>query len=139
MTPQDLATTHAAAFHQSRPWSAQEFTALLANPHIQVIGDTRCFALIQLIGDEAELLTLATHPDHQRLGLARSCMSAWHQAVRNQGATRFFLDVAADNHPAIALYESCGYSPCGVRKGYYRRDPGPNVDAIVLERLLTGM
>jgi ribosomal-protein-alanine N-acetyltransferase len=133
MTPQDLASTHAAAFRTSRPWTAQEFAALLENPHTQIFGDTQCFALIRLVADEAELLTIATHPDRQRRGLARSCMAAWHQATRQQGATRCFLEVAADNHPAIALYTSCGYFRCGERKGYYTRNPGPNVDAIVME------
>ncbi|WP_424832414.1 GNAT family N-acetyltransferase [Ruegeria sp.] len=133
MTLQEMAQTHAAAFTRSRPWTAEEFSDLLNNPFTQAIGDARCFALIKVIADEAELLTIATHPDHQRQGLARECMTAWHLAAQSQGATRAFLDVAADNHPAIALYQACHYSACGRRKAYYRRKNGPNVDAIVME------
>ncbi|WP_299946944.1 GNAT family N-acetyltransferase [uncultured Ruegeria sp.] len=133
MTPQDMAHIHAAAFRQSRPWIAEEFTELLANRFIHVVGDKRSFALVQVIADEAELLTIATHPDHQRLGLARQIMADFHGHAKKIGASRAFLDVASDNMAAIALYEGCGYMACGKRKSYYLRENGPNVDAIVME------
>lgn len=66
-----MAATHAAAFTQSRPWTTGEFAELLSSPLSLVVGDERCFALFRVIADEAELLTIATHPDHQRQGLAR--------------------------------------------------------------------
>ena len=136
MTPQDMARTHAAAFRNARPWTAEEFSDLLTNPFTQTVGDTRCFALFQVIADEAELLTIATQPAHQRQGLARKCMAEWHKAAQKNGASRAFLEVAADNGAAIELYKHCGYTPCGRRKAYYRRNDGPNVDAILMERQL---
>ncbi len=138
MTPQEMADIHAAAFNQSRPWNADEFAELLANRFTYVVGDARSFALIQIIADEAELLTIATHPDHQRQGLARTFMSEWHAKARVLGATRAFLEVAEDNQSAIALYQSCGYTPCGRRSAYYQRKTDQNVDAIVMECLLNG-
>ncbi len=137
MTPQDMAETHAAAFTQSRPWSAEEFNDLLANRFTYAIGDKRSFALIQVIGEEAELLTIATHPNYQRRGLARGVMVDWHAKAQSLGAIRAFLDVASDNHSAISLYQSCGYTPCGNRAAYYQRKSGPNADAIVMERRLS--
>ena len=136
MTPQDLADTHAAAFTQSRPWSAAEFTDLLSNRFTHTVGNANSFALFRVIGDEAELLTIATHPNVQRQGLARQCMLDWHAKAERLGATRAFLDVAADNHPAIALYEVFGYIPCGVRKGYYLSEKYCKIDAIVMEHNL---
>lgn len=136
MTPQELASTHATAFTQSRPWTASEFSALLGNPFTHVTGTAKCFALFQVIVDEAELLTIATHPTHQRLGLGLSCMDIWHAKAAQLGATRAFLDVAADNLPALALYQRCGYRRCGQRKGYYTRSSGEYCDAIVMERAL---
>ncbi|WP_170327153.1 GNAT family N-acetyltransferase [Ruegeria arenilitoris] len=133
MTPQDLAQTHAAAFTQSRPWTDREFADLLDNRFTHVVGNTESFALFQVIADEAELLTIATHPSHQRQGLALKSMREWHAKARNLGATRAFLDVASDNSPAIALYEQCGYTPCGLRKGYYLRENAEKIDAIVME------
>lgn len=136
MTPQEMAQTHTAAFTQSRPWTAAEFADLLANPFAYIVGSRDSFALFQVIADEAELLTIATHPAHQRQGLGLQCMTDWHANATTLGATRAFLEVAADNLPAIALYEQCGYRPCGLRKGYYPRESGKNCDAIVMEHAL---
>ncbi|WP_170414946.1 GNAT family N-acetyltransferase [Ruegeria atlantica] len=136
MTPEDLAKTHAAAFTQSRSWAAVEFEDLLNNRFIHAVGNAESFALFQVIGDEAELLTIATHPDVQRQGLARARMLEWHANAISLGATRAFLDVAADNLSAIALYDQSGYRTCGLRKGYYLRENNQKIDAIVMEILL---
>lgn len=137
MTPQDMAATHAAAFRQARPWAASEFADLLSQRFCHAIGDRDCFALVRVIADEAELLTIATHPHMQRRGLARACMRTWHQTARGLGATRGFLDVAADNRPALALYTACGYRRCGLRPGYYPRRDGGAVDAVLMSCELT--
>ena len=136
MTPQGLASTHAAAFTQSRPWTEDEFSDLLTNRFTHVIGNEQSFALFQVIAGEAELLTIATHPAYQRQGLGRRCMENWHNKAIELGATRAFLDVAEDKHPAFELYQSCNYRPCGRRKGYYLRKNDKNADAIVMERSL---
>ncbi|EEX08583.1 ribosomal-protein-alanine acetyltransferase [Ruegeria lacuscaerulensis ITI-1157] len=136
MTPQEMAEIHAAAFTQSRPWTASEFADLTAGRFTHVLGKQSAFALFQVIGDEAELLTIATHPNHQRQGLARALMQGWQTRACALGARRAVLDVAADNIPAIALYQGCGYAPCGLRRAYYGRPGANNVDAIVMERTL---
>ncbi|WP_170506893.1 GNAT family N-acetyltransferase [Ruegeria arenilitoris] len=137
MTPQELAHTHTAAFTQSRPWTESEFSDLLTNRFTHVIGNADCFALFQVIAGEAELLTIATHPNRQRQGLALRLMQDWHAKAKALGATRAFLDVAADNHPAIALYQRCGYTTCGLRKGYYLREKAEKIDSVVMVCALT--
>ena len=132
ISPQHMARLHAAAFTQARPWSETEFTELLDSPLCFAVGGPDSFALVRVIADEAELLTIATNPARQRCGLGRACMLAWQKQARLRGATRAFLEVAADNHAAGALYESCGYAPVGLRKAYYERSNGPAVDALVL-------
>ncbi|MGI9369340.1 MAG: GNAT family N-acetyltransferase [Ruegeria sp.] len=136
MTPEEMATLHAAAFHQSRPWIAVEFKNILANPFSYIVGNKECFAVYQVVSDEAELLTIATHPDLQGRGLGKNLMTVWQTQAHRLGATRAFLEVASDNRAAIALYDCCGYAPCGLRRGYYRRKSGGNMDAIVMERSL---
>lgn len=136
MTPNQMAMTHAAAFTQSRPWTAVEFTDLLANRFTHVVGNADSFAVYQVIADAAELLTIATHPDHQRRGLALKTMAAWHAQAHQAGATHSVLDVAADNDPAILLYQRCGYAQCGIRRAYYLRENAPNMDALVMQRSL---
>lgn len=134
MTPADMASTHAAAFTQSRPWTAEEFADLLTNRFTHFVGAAQAFAVFQVIADSAELLTIATHPRFQRQGLARALMNEWHDSARKLGAMQAVLDVAADNHAAISLYESCGYARCAIRKQYYLRENAMNMDAIVMNR-----
>lgn len=131
-----MARIHSAAFAQSRPWTEDEFAALLDSPLIFASGDTRCFALVRVIADEAELLTIATDPDSQRQGLARAVMQNWQAQAQSRGARFCFLEVAADNSAAINLYHSEGFAPCGRRLGYYPRRNAASVDAIVMQREL---
>jgi ribosomal-protein-alanine N-acetyltransferase len=138
MTPDQLAATHAAAFTLERPWSASEFATLLSQRFCFVTGDTRGFALVRVIADEAELLTLATDPRYRRRGLATAVMAGWMAEARHRGATRAWLEVAADNDAALALYAGAGFSVLGRRRGYYRRDDEPAVDALTMACDLTG-
>jgi len=132
-----MATTHAATFPHARGWSASEFTDLLAQKHCFACGDARCFALVRVIADEAELLTIATHPDHQRQGLARAVMAQWLAKAGAQGATHAFLEVAADNPAALALYRACGFQKSGHRARYYARKGSDPVDAVMMMRDLS--
>ena len=50
-------------------------------------------------------------------------------------AARLFLEVAADNAAALALYRTAGMAETGRRADYYRR-PGGAVDALVLSKVL---
>ncbi len=136
MTPCDMAATHAEALVHSRPWSEAEFASLLNSPLCFVTGDPRCFAIGRVVADEAELLTLATHPNWQRQGLARGLLNRWRVAARERGANTAFLEVAADNVPALSLYVSDGFVEGGIRKAYYPRPGAQAADAILMIRTL---
>jgi ribosomal-protein-alanine N-acetyltransferase len=136
VTPDALATLHAAAMTTPRPWTATEFAALLASPGVFVTGDARAFAMGRVILDEAELLTIATHPNHRRNGLARAALAAFESVARARGATIAHLEVAADNAPATALYEGAGYARTGLRRGYYSRAEGKAIDALLMAKAL---
>ncbi len=134
--PRDMARIHAAAFTQSRPWTETEFASLLDSPLSFATGGPHCFALVRVIADEAELLTIATDPMAQRQGLARALMLDWQKLARAHDAKTAFLEVAADNIAALALYQSDGFAPCGQRAGYYSRPNSAKVDAIVMRKPL---
>lgn len=135
MNVNDMARIHAAAFVYDRPWSADEFSGLLALPHVRPFSQPHGFALVSVIApDQAELLTLAVDPAHQRGGLGLRLMQNWMTALPVQSA---FLEVASDNEPAIALYRRCGFAVCGTRRGYYRRAGGGRVDALAMRTSLT--
>lgn len=133
MTPKELASLHRAAFRSERNWSADEFAALLQGPHVTLMARPQGFALIRTIAGEAEILTLAVHPDHHRQGIASLLISDWMAETRAQ---RAFLEVAADNHAAQGLYRKHGFAQTGRRRDYYKRSDGTMVDAVLMTAAL---
>jgi len=126
-----LARIHRAAF--DHPWSESDFATYLASDLVWVSGQPIAgFLLIRAVGDEAEILTLAVDPAHRRAGRAAALLEAAKQDLSKSVVSHLFLEVAADNFPALALYQRQGFLPIGVRKGYYRRDAGLNMDAKLL-------
>jgi len=137
MTPEALAALHALAFTEApRPWTALEFATLLEEPSTLVAARDRGFALGRVAGPEAELLTLAVHPEARRRGLGRALVDAFEEAAAARGAAEVLLEVAVTNAAARALYGGLGYVAVGRRPGYYRRAAAPPVDALVLRREL---
>ncbi|MCV2882662.1 GNAT family N-acetyltransferase [Actibacterium sp. XHP0104] len=136
MTPEALAALHAACFTTPRPWSADEFRDLLAGQGCFLVSQGQGFALGRELAGEAELLTIAVHPDARRAGLGREILRAFETEAHAAGAIDAFLEVAADNLPAIALYQSRGYAQVGCRKGYYHPPQGPAIDALILRKAL---
>ncbi len=136
VTPAALAATHAAAFLQERPWSESEFASLLSGRGTILTGDAAAFAVGRVVLDEVEILTVATHPDHRRAGLARDRVVALLDMARSMGAAAAFLEVAADNDAACALYRDLGFHETGRRRSYYARETG-KIDAITMSLRLT--
>ena len=134
--PAALARVHAAAFPESRGWSATEIAKLISHHTTLCLGDDRAFLLGRIVGDEAEILTIATSPDHRRKGHAKRLLSNFFKIASERGVTSAFLEVAADNRPARALYETSGFEEVGLRAAYYARPSDPPVDALLLRRAL---
>ena len=63
--------------------------------------------------------TLSTHPDVQGRGRATRVLADAIAAEVARGTTVVFLDVAADNVAARALYDRAGFSVVAERKNYY--------------------
>lgn len=55
------------------------------------------------------LYKVATHPDHRGRGLARRVLLAVLAEARALGATKAYLQVAAENGPALGLYRGMGF------------------------------
>jgi ribosomal-protein-alanine N-acetyltransferase len=135
-----LAALHAAAF--DAPWSADDILRFAEDRGgfaLIAAGDETGappagFILCRLIAGEAEVLTLAVRPDKRRRGLARALLEA-AMTLAGPTATAMFLEVAADNPGAAALYAGAGFETVGRRAGYYGRSGG-SVDALVMRRAL---
>jgi ribosomal-protein-alanine N-acetyltransferase len=133
-----MAALHAVAMTLPPPWSAADFASLLAAHGTFAVGDARAFALGRVVLDEVELLTIATHPEHRRSGLARACLAAFEAEAHARGARTAHLEVAAENATAVALYEAAGWAHAGRRRGYYRTPEGARIDACLMSKTLSG-
>lgn len=133
-----LARAHASAF--DAPWPPEAFSALMGTPGVFALAavDQAPIGLILMraIAGEAEVLTLAVEPAHRRRGMARALLRGGLAQAAAMGAQEAFLEVAADNPAALALYREEGFEQAGRRDGYYRRPDGRMVDALVLRRTL---
>lgn len=137
-----LANIHGAVF--SPGWSAEDLAAhmdLASDDVIDIVeGKDVCgFTIIRTAVDQAEILTIVVASAHQRKGLGRSLLQMAETRARERGADIMFLDVAADNPSAIAMYESAGYLQYGKRPRYYRREIDGKlgrVDAILYQKHL---
>ncbi|NNF24543.1 MAG: GNAT family N-acetyltransferase [Rhodobacteraceae bacterium] len=136
MTPEALEALYFRAFPTHRLWSAAEFEKLLASPGAILVGDARSAALGRVAADEAEILTLATDPQHRRKGLARARLAAFETEAADRGAATAFLEVAESNASARALYAAAGYAEVGRRPGYYTEPGGAATAALVLRKAL---
>jgi len=80
--------------------------------------------------------SLEVHPAAQRLGVGRALMGGLLDWAPSVGVNRVQLNVVADNHRAIALYESLGFERCGVRRRMLRRPDGTELDDLEMGLLL---
>jgi ribosomal-protein-alanine N-acetyltransferase len=78
------------------------------------------------------LLTLAVDPAARRQGSGARLVAAFAAEARGRGATTAFLEVAATNAAAQALYAKAGWLAAGRRNGYYHAPDGTAEDALVL-------
>lgn len=136
MTPETLSAIHAKAFSATRAWSAAEFASLLSQKGTIVAGTTYSFALIRVVADEAEVLTLATDPTKRRQGLAKAALTDGEKSAEMAGAKTMFLEVGEDNSAAKALYAECGYTQVGRRPGYYLPKNAAPIAALVMRKKL---
>jgi ribosomal-protein-alanine N-acetyltransferase len=110
--------------------------ACSVRPGFSPLGNDDGFILIRVVLDEAEILTLAVRPEARRRGLGRGLVEAGGHLARSQGAERLYLEVAEDNDAARGLYVSAGFVEVGRRPGYYGRQDGPAVAALLFARNL---
>jgi ribosomal-protein-alanine N-acetyltransferase len=116
------------------PWPADALTREIATPTSLVLAAAPgwaapavAYALYRAVADEAELLRLAVLPEVRRQGHARTLLAEGRRQLAGYGCHTCFLEVRADNLPAIDLYESTGFHRIGRRPHYY----GPGGDALL--------
>ncbi|MEM7534753.1 MAG: ribosomal protein S18-alanine N-acetyltransferase [Chloroflexota bacterium] len=126
----------------SAPWPRKTYEReLLRNPHshywLLTLTKTEEITPFPIMvyggylsmGDEAHIMTIATHPYWRQRGLARQFLLRLLACIRKHGTPSVTLEVRASNTAAIALYGGLGFEQVGRRKNYYRH---PREDAILL-------
>ena len=132
MTAARMAALHAAAFVVPRPWSAAEISDLLASPLSFALSEPQGFILGRVVAGEAEVLTIAVEPAAQGRGIGGRLLARFLAEAAQRGAATVFLEVAAPNGAARALYARAGFVETGLRPGYF----GSGLDAVVMRRAL---
>lgn len=84
-----------------------------------------------LMGEEAHVVILATHPQWRRQGLAEYLLIQMMEQMRAVDVNEVTLEVRAGNYAAQALYRKLGFEEVGRRKRYYRDN---HEDALLLTR-----
>jgi ribosomal-protein-alanine N-acetyltransferase len=136
-----LAAIHRELF--DRPWESDDMRRLLESTAVRAFvaeaGPAQMlagFILGRVAADEAEILSIGVARAWQRCGLGGQLTGELAASLVRSGAQRLFLEVAADNAPALALYLRQGFHSVARRKSYYERRDAPAADALVLAKTL---
>ncbi len=134
-----LSMLHRACFPEE-PWTPEAMAKIMAIAgffgRIAWEDDMPAgFALALDLGGECEILSLGVVPEQRRRGTGSALLAAIGDEAKRRGGHRVFLEVAADNAAAGALYSANGFIQISRRNQYYRRPTGP-VDALVLRRVI---
>jgi ribosomal-protein-alanine N-acetyltransferase len=82
---------------------------------------------------EAHLLRIAVDPRFRRRQVGRDLVGAVLARAAAAAVHHMTLEVASENHAAVALYRCAGFVEIGRRAAYYRAPPD---DAIIMRREL---
>ena len=90
-----------------------------------------------LMGEEAHIVVLATHPQWRRRGLAEAVLIEMLAQMRSVDVNEVTLEVRSGNVAAQELYRKLGFEEVGRRKRYYR-DNGEDALLLTLFHLQDG-
>jgi len=129
-----MAEIHGAAFPPGESWSRDVMLLQLELPTtFGFVHSRQGMILGRVAADEAEVLTLAVKPGHQRQGIGAALLRAAMERAAGLGAVSMFLEVAVTNNAARALYAAHGFSEAGLRRHYYE----DGTDALVLRSIMS--
>jgi len=90
------------------------------------------FAIVQVVTDQADILTLGVVPGLRRRGHGSRVLAATIAEAARRGAKSIFLEVAENNVAGVGLYRRAGFEIIGRREGYYHDRDGRKVAAITM-------
>lgn len=117
------------------PWTEGAFQNEITNNHfahylvMEAAGEIAGYAGMWLIMDEAHITNIAVRPHFRGRKLGTRLMMQMQASALFLGAERMTLEVRVSNTVAQSLYAKMGFTPAGLRKGYYT-DNGE--DAVIM-------
>jgi ribosomal-protein-alanine N-acetyltransferase len=104
--------------------------AQLANPVGAAISHNLAgYIVARISSNELHINNVAVREAYRKQGIGRALLRRILEEGAYSGASTGFLEVRAGNHPALALYGSCGFRLISRRKNYYL---DPVEDALVM-------
>lgn len=96
------------------------------------------YAIVARLPFEAELQAIGVLPERRQNGAGLALMEAVFTTAQGWSSERLLLEVRAGNLSAIRLYQRCGFSEDGRRKGYYPAAKGAagREDALLMSQIL---
>ncbi|MBN2716144.1 MAG: ribosomal protein S18-alanine N-acetyltransferase [Deltaproteobacteria bacterium] len=123
----------------SAPWDrsalAHELSALSWSRTFLAVANrtTAGFVCFWTVADEYQVLKVAVHPQFQKQGIGRLLIEHLKMTAEEEDISVISLELRHRNSAARNLYQSCGFSVVGTRRGYYT-DTGD--DAVLMNCLL---
>lgn len=122
----DIADIHKASFEKA--WDEDELNSTIKAKGVRCLAVHDVsnskqmklgFLIYRITADEAEIITIASYPNHRRKGVARSLMDEMVRICLTERVKEVFLEVDQINNAALTLYKALGFTKVGERKGYY--------------------
>jgi ribosomal-protein-alanine N-acetyltransferase len=118
------------------PWSRAMFSGEISRPGSRCYGafadrELAGYLIVSRYTDAWHVMNVAVDEPHRRRGIARHLLETLLRETADDGTRGHTLEVRVSNHGAIRLYESLGFRPSGMRRGYYTDD---REDALVMWR-----
>lgn len=116
-------------------WTAEQFWSELAQPSRTYLAghdgeELVAYAGLSQVGSDADIQTVAVSAAHQGRGIARGMLERLLAEADASGVTHTFLEVRADNGPALAIYSRLGFEEISRRARYY----ADGSDAVIMRR-----
>ncbi len=115
---------HNASYWVVRP-TVKPANAAAAIPPVLAYGG------MWLLGEDAHITTIATHPDWRRRHIGEWLLIHMAEVARSHGVSALTLEVRLRNTAAQALYAKLGFVAVGLRRGYYQ-DTGEDARLLTL-------
>ncbi len=129
-----LVKLHAASFQPG--WKESDFKGMFSVCGTVALISQEGFAVVRLIGAEAEILTFAVNPQARRKGLGYAITQAMSDWLKANSAESVLLEVRQGNAAALNMYAKAGFARISERKGYYSNPDGSRESAIVMRLAL---